>query len=79
MRADRIIDASGLNCPLPVLKARKALDDMQRGEVLHVIATDPDSLRDFEAFSRRAGHKLHASGQRGDRYEFLIEKGWASA
>lgn len=74
MRADRIIDASGLNCPLPVLRARKALDDMQRGEVLHVITTDPDSLRDFEIFSQRAGHKLHASSKRGERYEFLIEK-----
>ena len=56
--ADREVDARGLNCPLPILKAKKALADMDSGQVLKVRATDPGSLRDFQAFSRQTGHEL---------------------
>jgi tRNA 2-thiouridine synthesizing protein A len=58
MQADKEIDTSGLNCPLPILKAKKALTDMQSGQVLKVIATDPGSWRDFEAFAKQTGNKL---------------------
>ena len=52
------VDARGLNCPLPILKAKKALADMASGEVLKVVATDPGSVRDFQAFARQTGHEL---------------------
>ena len=52
------IDTSGLNCPLPILKAKKALNDMVSGQVLKVIATDPGAWRDFEAFARQTGNEL---------------------
>lgn len=54
----REIDTRGLNCPLPILKAKKALADMQSGELLRVVATDPGSMRDFQAFSRQTGNEL---------------------
>ena len=57
---DREVDARGLNCPLPILKAKKALADMDSGQVLKVRATDPGSLRDFQAFSRQTGNALLA-------------------
>jgi TusA-related sulfurtransferase len=56
--ADKDIDTRGLNCPLPILKAKKALADMASGQVLRVRATDPGSLRDFQAFARQTGHVL---------------------
>ena len=58
--ADREVDARGLNCPLTILKAKKALADMDSGQVLKVRATDPGSLRDFQAFSRQTGNALLA-------------------
>ena len=58
MNTDKEIDTSGLNCPLPILKAKKALNEMTSGQVLKVIATDPWSWRDFEAFARQTGHEL---------------------
>ena len=58
--ADREVDARGLNCPLPILKAKKALADMDSGQVLKVRTTDPGSLRDFQAFSRQTGNALLA-------------------
>ena len=58
--ADKEIDTRGLNCPLPILKAKKALADMDSGQVLKVRATDPGSLRDFQAFSRQTGNALLA-------------------
>lgn len=56
--ADKDIDTRGLNCPLPILKAKKALADLASGQVLRVLATDPGSLRDFQAFARQTGHVL---------------------
>ena len=58
MNADKELDTRGLNCPLPILKAKKALADMVSGEVLKVVSTDPGSLRDFQAFSRQTGNEL---------------------
>ena len=58
MHAQKEIDTRGLNCPLPILKAKKALSELQAGEVLKVLATDPGSLRDFQAFARQTGNEL---------------------
>lgn len=55
---DREVDARGLNCPLPILRAKKALTDLPSGQVLKVMSTDPGSKRDFEAFTRQTGHEL---------------------
>lgn len=55
---DREVDARGLNCPLPILRAKKALADLQSGQVLKVLSTDPGSVRDFDAFARQTGHEL---------------------
>ncbi|MEI7762080.1 MAG: sulfurtransferase TusA family protein [Comamonadaceae bacterium] len=58
MQIDRELDARGLNCPLPILKAKKALTDMQSGQTLRVMATDPGSVRDFQAFAKQTGNEL---------------------
>ena len=58
MDANKEIDTRGLNCPLPILKAKKALADMNSGDVLKVVATDPGSMRDFQAFARQTGNEL---------------------
>ncbi len=58
MHFDKEIDTSGLNCPLPILKAKKALTDMHSGQVLKVVATDPGAWRDFEAFAKQTGNDL---------------------
>ncbi len=71
---DRELDASGLNCPLPILRARKAMSEMQRGQILRVISTDHGSVKDFEAFSRQTGNPLLSSGEDGGKFVFLIRK-----
>jgi tRNA 2-thiouridine synthesizing protein A len=58
MQAHQELDTRGLNCPLPILKAKKALAEMSTGEVLRVISTDPGSMRDFQAFARQTGNEL---------------------
>ena len=58
MQAQKELDTRGLNCPLPILKAKKAFADMLSGEVLKVVATDPGSVRDFQAFARQTGNEL---------------------
>ena len=58
LASDRELDARGLNCPLPILRAKKALADMSSGQVLKIIATDPGSVRDFQAFARQTGNEL---------------------
>ena len=58
MQIDRELDARGLNCPLPILKAKKALADMQSGQTLSVVATDAGSMRDFQAFAKQTGNEL---------------------
>jgi len=58
MNIDKVLDARGLNCPLPILKAKKALSDMQSGQLLRVLATDAGSVRDFQAFAKQTGNEL---------------------
>ncbi len=68
------LDTKGLNCPLPVLKAKKAIKDLADGETLQVLATDPGSVKDFDAFCRVTGHELVESGEEGGVFSFLIKK-----
>ena len=71
----REVDTSGLNCPLPILRAKKALNGMQTGEKLRLIATDKGSVRDFEAFTKQTGNPLLDSSEDNGIYTFIIEKG----
>jgi len=71
---DDELDASGLNCPLPILRAKKALGGLTSGKVLHIIATDPGSVKDFEAFAKQTGNTLLESKEEGGKYHFLIKK-----
>lgn len=73
------LDATGLNCPMPLLKAKKALNDLAPGERLQVVATDPGSVRDFKVFSQQSGHALLESRQQEDRYYYLLQKKAAPA
>ena len=70
--ADQILDAKGLNCPLPVLKARKTLKGMATGATLQVLATDPGAVKDFEAYCRTTGNQLVESTEDNGVYSFLI-------
>mgnify|MGYP001815003568 CR=1 FL=1 len=71
--ADKTLDAKGLNCPLPILKARKALKEVPAEGTLEILATDPGSIADFEAFCRQTGNELVEQSQDGDVYRFLIK------
>ena len=71
---DREVDARGLNCPLPVLRTKKALNDMKSGQVLRITATDPGSVRDFEAFSRQTGNQLLEHGEAEGVFWFLLKR-----
>jgi tRNA 2-thiouridine synthesizing protein A len=71
---DQELDASGLNCPLPILRAKKALAALSSGQILHIIATDPGSVKDFEAFSKQTGHPLQESREEGGKFYFLLQK-----
>jgi tRNA 2-thiouridine synthesizing protein A len=71
---DRELDASGLNCPLPILRAKKSLGDMTRGQVLKIISTDQGSLKDFEAFSKQTNNPLLSSAEEGGKFIFFIKK-----
>ncbi|MFZ1815824.1 MAG: sulfurtransferase TusA family protein [Rhizobiaceae bacterium] len=71
--ADQVLDAKGLNCPLPILKAKKALKELATGAVLEIQATDPGAVKDFEAFCRATGNELMESRQEGNTYYFLIK------
>ncbi|MFA7633270.1 MAG: sulfurtransferase TusA family protein [Thiohalomonadaceae bacterium] len=71
---DQELDASGLNCPLPILRAKKTLGGMESGQVLRIVATDPGSVKDFEAFAKQTGNTLLSSGEEGVKFVFLIKK-----
>ncbi len=71
---DQELDACGLNCPLPILRAKKTLGKMSSGEVLQIVATDPGSVRDFEAFSKQTGNSLLDSREEDGRFFFLMKK-----
>ncbi len=74
MNFDKDLDARGLNCPLPILRAKKALNDMQSGQVLRIVATDPGSVKDFEAFCKQTGNVLlsHAAADR--EFTFFMKR-----
>ena len=74
MHFDKELDARGLNCPLPILRTKKSLNDMLSGEVLRVLATDPGSVKDFQAFSRQTGNELLASDTASNEFIFFMKK-----
>jgi tRNA 2-thiouridine synthesizing protein A len=74
MEFHKELDARGLNCPLPILKAKKALAEMASGEVLRIMATDPGSVRDFQAFCKQTGNTLLSHSQHGVEFEFLMRR-----
>ncbi len=74
MNAEKEIDTRGLNCPLPILKAKKALADMITGQVLKVLATDPGSMRDFQAFARQTGNELIEQASANDEFVHYLRR-----
>ena len=71
---DQEIDTCGLNCPLPILHAKKALAKMAAGQVLHIISTDAGAVKDFEAFAKQTGNTLIESKAEGGKFYFLMKK-----
>lgn len=74
MNADRELDVRGLSCPLPILRAKKTLAEMNSGEVLRIQATDPGSVKDFAAFAKQTGNDLLASDEAAGTYIFLLRR-----
>ena len=74
MLAQKELDTRGLNCPLPILKAKKALADMHSGEVLKVVSTDPGSMRDFQAFARQTGNELVEQESNADEFVHFLRR-----
>jgi tRNA 2-thiouridine synthesizing protein A len=74
MNFDKVFDASGLACPLPIVKTKKALADMAPGQVLRVLSTDPGSVCDMAAFAEQTGNALLSSGEEGGKYVFFLKK-----
>jgi tRNA 2-thiouridine synthesizing protein A len=71
---DLEVDARHLNCPLPILRTKKALSQLQSGQMLKVMSTDPGSQRDFEAFARQTGNELVGSSQSGEEWTFFLKR-----
>ncbi|WP_420476546.1 sulfurtransferase TusA family protein [Noviherbaspirillum sp. ST9] len=74
MEFHKELDARGLNCPLPILKAKKALAEMTSGEILRVLATDPGSVRDFQAFARQTGNELVGQSENDKEFTFFMKR-----
>ncbi|MFZ2853146.1 MAG: sulfurtransferase TusA family protein [Rhodocyclaceae bacterium] len=74
MHFDRELDVKGLNCPLPILRTKKTLSEMASGEVLRVLATDPGSLKDFQAFAKQTGNDLLSSAEVEQIFEYFIKR-----
>ena len=74
MNFNRELDARGLKCPLPILRAKKLLNEMKSGDMLRIFATDPGSQKDFQAFSRQTGHELLSSTQNDKEFEFVLKR-----
>ena len=74
MEFDKDLDARGLNCPLPILKAKKALAEMMSGEVLRVVATDSGSVRDFQAFAKQTGNQLLEQSENEQEFTFYMRR-----
>ena len=71
---DKELDARGLNCPLPILRTKKSLTDMASGQVLKIVATDPGSVKDFQAFARQTGNTLLSENEAGKVFTFFMQK-----
>jgi len=74
IQANLELDCRGLNCPLPILKTKKAIENLNSGEVLKMVATDPGSINDMNAWTRRTGNELLHNEREGDDYIFFIRK-----
>ncbi|HPU81112.1 sulfurtransferase TusA family protein [Accumulibacter sp.] len=74
MHFDRELDVKGLNCPLPILRTKKTLSEMSSGAVLHVLATDPGSVKDFEVFARQTGNELLSSSEANSVFEYYLKR-----
>ena len=74
MNFDKELDARGLNCPLPILRAKKALNDMQSGQILRIVATDPGSVKDFQAFARQTGNDLLSQAESNKEFTFFFRR-----
>ena len=74
MNFDKELDARGLNCPLPILRAKKALNDMQSGQVLKIVATDPGSVKDFQAFCKQTGNDLLSQAAAEKEFTFFLKR-----
>jgi len=74
MEFQKDLDARGLNCPLPILKAKKALAEMETGQVLRIVATDTGSVRDFQAFAKQTGNALLAHSHENGEFTFLMRR-----
>ncbi|MCK9387529.1 MAG: sulfurtransferase TusA family protein [Sulfuritalea sp.] len=73
MNFDKDLDARGLNCPLPILRAKKALAEMTSGQVLRITATDPGSVKDFAAFAKQTGNELLSTTENNKEFEYFIK------
>lgn len=71
---DQELDASGLNCPLPILRAKKAIAGLEAGQILRIVATDPGSVKDFESFAKQTGHTLLTSDEVDGKFVFTMQK-----
>ena len=74
MQANKELDARGLNCPLPILRAKKALNDMQSGQILRIVATDPGSVKDFQAFAKQTGNDLLQQAEADKQFTFFLKR-----
>jgi tRNA 2-thiouridine synthesizing protein A len=74
MEFDKDLDARGLNCPLPILRTKKALAEMTTGQVLRILATDPGSVKDFQAFAKQTGNTLLSQAEANNEFTFLMKK-----
>jgi tRNA 2-thiouridine synthesizing protein A len=74
MNVDKELDARGLKCPLPILRTKKSLSDMASGQVLRILATDPGSVKDFQAFAKQTGNTLLSSAEQEGEFTFFMQK-----
>ena len=74
LQFDKELDATGLNCPLPILRTKKVIGELGSGQVMKIVATDPGSLKDFEAYCRQTGNELLESSEEQGKFVFFIRK-----
>jgi tRNA 2-thiouridine synthesizing protein A len=74
MNFDKDLDARGLNCPRPILRAKKALTEMTSGQILRIVATDPGSVKDFQAFSKQTGNELLSHSEANKEFTFFMKR-----